>query len=346
MAAKGTDQMVGVARATFSLRMPLGTFLLVSAELFSAAHLHATSVVALIDQLQHRVVIAADCRVNKNQGSVSACKIIQDEGCTAAIAGLYHETSTDFHLQQFVHLACQEPGDLRTKADAFLRISQQPFEQAVKAIHTGRPADFAKTIANKPTEVVFAGIQDGGVALIVRGLVADSTGIISVERFESIAPTYSRMGYFIGLNGHIRRYLKAHPGWINEDYAELAPKLVHLEIQAHPDLAGLPISVLQIDNKGEVVWLAKGACDTANQTTLPRTYDPETRRGVAFAGSRRCRRKNSRAYSAERQALKVPARFRRGKPRNVCRRAGRVQSATANGMSIRTHLVRRYSVTG
>ena len=256
----GTRQVLGVERAMFSLRKPLRTFLLVSAELFSAAHLQATSVVALIDQ--HRLVIAADCRVNKNEGSVLACKIIQDDGCTAAMAGLYHEASTDFHLQQFVHLACQEAGDLRTKGDAFLRMSQQPYEQAVKAIRTGRPADFAKTIANKPTEVVFGGIQDGRVALIVRGLVADSTGKVSVERFESIAPIYSRAGYFIGLNGHIRRYLKAHPGWITQDYAELAPQLVNLEIEAHPDLAGLPISVLQIDNKGEVAWLVKGACNT------------------------------------------------------------------------------------
>lgn len=245
----------------FSLRMPLGTFLLVSAELFSAAHLHATSVVALIDQLQHRVVIAADCRVNKNEGSLSACKIVQDEGCTAAIAGLYLETSTDFHLRQFVHLACQEPGDLRTKGDAFLRMSQQPYEQAVKAIRTGRPADFAKAIANKPTEVIFAGIQDGELGLIVRGLVADSTGKIRVERFESTAPSYGRIGFFIGLNGQIRSYIKSHPDWGKEDYTKLAPRFVELEIKAHPDLAGLPISTLQIDNKGNVVWLAKGACD-------------------------------------------------------------------------------------
>jgi hypothetical protein len=246
----------------FSLKKPLGTFLLVSVQLFSAAHLHATSVVALIDQLQHRLVIAADCRVNKNEGSVSACKIIQDEGCTAAMAGLYHETSTDFHLQQLVHLACHAPGDLRAKADAFLQMSRQPFGRAVRAIREGRPADFAKTIANKPTEVVFAGIQDGKVALIVRGLVADSTGKISVERLESTTPRYSRLGYFVGLNGHIRRYLRAHPEWIKRDYSELAPRLVQLEIEAHPDLAGPPISEVQIDKDGHVHWLDKGACDS------------------------------------------------------------------------------------
>jgi hypothetical protein len=36
---------------------------------------------------------------------------------------------------------------------------------------------------------------------------------------------------------------------------------MELEIEAHPDLAGLPVSALEIDNKGVVVWLEKGACD-------------------------------------------------------------------------------------
>ena len=46
-----------------------------------------------------------------------------------------------------------------------------------------------------------------------------------------------------------------------DDYAKLAPRFVELEIEAHPDLAGLPVSALEIDNKGVVVWLAKGVCD-------------------------------------------------------------------------------------
>jgi len=140
-------------------------------------------------------------------------------------------------------------------------MARKPYEQAVRKMRETQPRDFAKTIANKPTEVIFAGIQDGEPGLIVRGLEADATGKIRVERFESTAPGYARIGYFIGLNGHIRSYIRAHPDWAKEDYAKLAPRFVELEIAAHPDLAGLPVSALQIDNKGEVVWLAKGACD-------------------------------------------------------------------------------------
>jgi hypothetical protein len=45
------------------------------------------------------------------------------------------------------------------------------------------------------------------------------------------------------------------------DYSRLAPQFVEMEIKAHPDLAGLPISELQIDNRGNIIWLANGACD-------------------------------------------------------------------------------------
>jgi hypothetical protein len=244
-----------------ALRIFLFVVLLFGSPSLFRTHLCATSVVALIDRANHRLVIAADCRVSRGIRPVSACKIIQEPGCTTAMAGLYEERNSEFHLREYIHAACQEPGDLRAKAEAFVRMAQKPYERTVKWMRESQPADFVKTMTNKPTEVVFAGIQDGEPGLIVRGLETDAAGKIRIERFESTAPSYARIGYFIGLNGHIRAYIKSHPGWGEEDYTKLAPKFVELEIEAHPDLAALPVSALQIDNKGDVVWLDKGACD-------------------------------------------------------------------------------------
>jgi hypothetical protein len=229
--------------------------------LFSPAMASATSVVALVDILNHRVVIAADCRVNRQFGSLSECKIVDEPGCTVAMAGLYEEKTTAFHLRQLIDTACRYPGDLRAKAEAFLRFSKIPYERAVRYIRKSDRGDFARTIANKPTELVFAGIQDGNVALIVRGLVADSAGKISVERFESVGPSYARAGYFLGLNGLIRAHVKAHPDWAKQDYIKLAQQFVEMEIEAHPDLAGPPISELEIDKQANIHWLNEGACD-------------------------------------------------------------------------------------
>jgi hypothetical protein len=242
-------------------RLILCAVLLFGSPSLFRTHLYATSVVALIDRVNHRLVIAADCRVSRGVRPVSACKIIEEPGCLVAMAGLYEERNSEFRLREYIHAACQEPGDLRSKAEAFLRMARSPYERAIRRLREAQPLDFLKTMANKPTEVVFAGIQDGEPGLIVRGLETDATGKIRIERFESTAPSYARIGYFIGLNGHIRAYIKAHPEWGKEDYTKLAPRFVQLEIEAHPDLAGLPVSALQIDNKGDVVWLDKGACD-------------------------------------------------------------------------------------
>jgi hypothetical protein len=236
--------------------------ILMTGIIFLPALADATSVVALVDNVNHRVVIATDCRVNRQLASLSQCKIIDKPGCTVAMAGLYEEKTTAFHLRQLAEAACRYPGDLRARADAFLRLSSIPYERAIRHIHDADPDDFGRTVENKATEVIFAGIQNGQIALIVRGLMVNSAGRVSVERSESTAPSYSRVGYFLGLNGHIRAHVKSHPDWAKGDYVKLAHRFVEMEVEAHPDLAGPPISELEIDREGHVHWLDKGACDS------------------------------------------------------------------------------------
>src|SRR5438874_1136943 len=55
---------------------------LTTGTLFLPAVTAATSVVALIDNTNHRVVIAADCRVNRQLASLSQCKIIDKPAST------------------------------------------------------------------------------------------------------------------------------------------------------------------------------------------------------------------------------------------------------------------------
>jgi len=251
---------------------PLRLVLVASSILLCSLSIRATSVVALLDSKNDSVVIAADCRVNRTVDSLSECKIIDKPGCTVAIAGLYREKTTAFDLRKLVDAACQYPGDLRAKAEAFLRISRIPYERAVRHIRNVEGGNFGRTAERNATEVIFAGIQDGHVALIVRGLLADSAGRISFERFESVAPSYTRAGYFLGLNGHIRAHVNSHPDWMKEDHVGLAHRFVEMEMEAHPDSAGPPISEVQIDKDGHVHWLDKGACES-------RPTDP-TARGI------------------------------------------------------------------
>lgn len=228
--------------------------------LVSPGSIYATSVVALIDRANNRLVIAADCRVDRDSGPTSECKIIDEPGCIVAIAGLYAEKSSGFELRALVRRACNDPGNLQSKAERFVEAARAPYEAAIRRIREVSPQDFVRTTANQPTEVIFAGVQDGKVALVVRGFIADSQALVIVERYDNVGPENSGLGYFLGLNKQIRAYVSSHPNWKKIGYPKAARRFVQMEIQAHPDLASPPISEVEIDGKGSVKWLSLGAC--------------------------------------------------------------------------------------
>jgi hypothetical protein len=177
--------------------------LLLGVFLFFSIDLKATSIVALIDHTHHRLVIATDCRVNRQSDAVSQCKIVEEPGCSVAIAGLYQEPATHFNLRELARMACRQPGDLRAKADSFLRLAKSPYEKAVQHSRETNPGDFHKTLENKATEVVFAGLQEGHLVLFVRGFVADSVGKVAPEFYDDLDTVNEQIGYFLGLNDHI-----------------------------------------------------------------------------------------------------------------------------------------------
>ena len=242
------------------LRFLIGV-LLIDCLLLASPTLEATSVVALFDRAQNRLVIATDCLVNRTSGYTKRCKIINIPGCFVAIAGLSEEPVTGFQLREIVRNACRSNGSLRDKAEAFLRISREPYQRAVMSLRGTQRERPSPALGNDRMEAVFAGLQDGHIALFVRGLAADPSGNLSVERYESSAPSHRRVGFFLGLNKHIRSYISAHPDWEQQDFAELATQFVQLEIDAHPKLAGPPISEFELDKDGNGRWLARGACD-------------------------------------------------------------------------------------
>jgi hypothetical protein len=229
---------------------------------FLPATATATSVVALIDKGNHSVVIAADCRVNRPGSWVSECKILEEPGCTVAIAGLYRESATVFNLRELVAAACRYPGDLREKAEAFLQLSKKPYEAAVQHIRNADPREFRQMIVDKPTEVIFGGLFRGHLALFVRGIVSDSNGKIRMERYESSDASGSPIGYFAGLNRDIQQEVEHDSQWVRQGYREAARRFVEKQISANPDLAGPPISELEIDSRGAVHWISRGACES------------------------------------------------------------------------------------
>src|ERR1700758_1128045 len=84
----------------------------------------ATTVVALLDHPHHRIVLADDGMVGQYYAGTTqpTCKLIVMPDCAFAMAGLLAKPQPYFRLQELGTSACEAPGSLREKADAFLNL--------------------------------------------------------------------------------------------------------------------------------------------------------------------------------------------------------------------------------
>lgn len=234
----------------------------------------ATTVVALIDKRHHRVVLAADSLVGRYYAKTTSqdCKLIVEPDCAFAMAGFLDKPDPYFHLQDLGEAACQLQGTLKEQADGFLEIAKDPVESIAQYLHDNEPQFYNDTFSKNGGEfsvVVFVGEENGKAVAYARGFKVASDG--SVTAFSNDITGTGASGFFAGATDHIATYLKATPKWPHMDTVSLARTLVGLEIAAHPDEVGPPITILTVDRKGKQKWISQGICGVppAAQPTNP-----------------------------------------------------------------------------
>lgn len=228
----------------------------------------ATTVVALIDQHHHRVIVAADSLlVYKVAGtSTQTCKIIAKQGCTFGMAGLFYKEYPVFHLQELAEQACGLPGDLRHKADGFLDIAKDPVMTVAQYLQQNEPQFYGELTSSNGGEliiVVFAGTEAGSASIFARGYKLDSNGGITPVSLD--VSEGNGLGFFGGANGQIASYLKTHSNWQQGDKVGAARKFVQMEIAAHPEWVGPPVSVVTINRLDQLKWINPGVCEVPAQ---------------------------------------------------------------------------------
>ena len=257
--------------------MVVHTWCVISVLLF-AASASATSVLALIDKKHHRVVLAADSLLVFTRAGKTAevCKIIAQPGCTFMMAGLFDKEYPVFHLKELAEQACALPGDLAHRADAFLDIAKDPVTEVASYLRQNEPQFYAETVSRNGGEfviVAFAGTQNGKSVIFARGFKLGSDGSI-VPLNRNVTEDNAGIGFFAGSNEHIAAYVTANKKWQKMDRIAAARKFIQLEIDAHPDGVGPPISILTIDHLDRQKWVSPGVCtapinDQAGSKTNP-----------------------------------------------------------------------------
>jgi hypothetical protein len=218
-----------------------------------------TTVLAITDVRNHRIILAADSLVRHiDAPPENRCKIhVVTSDCAFAMVGMYTHDSPAFDLSELGESACRSGGDLKQRADNFLATAFPKVAEVVKALETTDPAYLKQRYEGKPViEVLFAGQQEQRPAVFTRGAILED----GVLKPEAISIPSERIHVFAGVNGHIQAYLRSHPGWDEEGAVNAALRLISLEAAAHPDLVGMPISIGAVESDGQFHWIQRGKC--------------------------------------------------------------------------------------
>ncbi len=232
-----------------------------------------TTVVALIDKKHHRVVLASDSlfRLTYAGTTFQECKIISQDGCSFAMAGLLNKKSPPLDIKELAEAACATPGDLNQKADAFMTQATDPVTTAADFLRANEPQFYGDIVTNNAGQLVmvaFAGAPKGNPSILVRGFKIDAKGGLTPLSYGVVAP--HDLGYFAGFTNNIAAYIKAHPQWVHMDKVAAARMFLELEIAAHPEGVGPPVSILTIDKHNRQKWISPGLC------TAPAAAEPAT----------------------------------------------------------------------
>jgi hypothetical protein len=223
----------------------------------------STTTIVLLDRSKNRIVLAADSliRIGKKRGR--ECKIVSNSNCTFLMAGIFSKPRPNFDLKKLAQSACEQPGDLRGKADAFLDTAGRPVMELVQYLHNEEPEYYMNNVATEKDfiVVIFVGTNQGQLAAFPRGYRVDKGGAVRSFKEEL---TYDKpetgAGFFGGSNAHVTAYVNAHPKWRTIDYTKAAKRFVQLEIDANPNEVGQPISVATVDWLGNLHWVEQGVC--------------------------------------------------------------------------------------
>jgi hypothetical protein len=243
------------------------------AAVLNAVPTFGTTVVALIDKKHHRVVIASDSllRLSYAGTTFQQCKLISQDGCSFAMAGLLNKETPPLHIKDLAEAACATPGDLRQKADAFMTLATDPVTTVADSLRANEPQFYDDMVVNSGGELVmvaFAGAQKGNPSIFVRGFKIDAKGRLTPVSYPVVAP--NDLGFFAGFTDKIAAYVKANPKWVKMDRVAAARMFLEMEIAAHPEGVGPPVSILTIDKHDRQKWISPGLC------TAPAASEPAT----------------------------------------------------------------------
>jgi len=244
-----------------------------------APPIFGTLVVGVIDDNHHRVLIAADSKVVWNEGTSRSfithrCKIGGRANCLFLTAG-FAQLERVFDSMAMAKQACGTPSaSLKDKVKIFYTTLNPGIAAGLHYIETTAPEAYRKEYVGKEVfNTLFVGMQNKQLQFYVYSIQLGEDGNTASPRLVWANANQSEVPmYLAGTNAEVIEYRRRHPVSKTTDFVKEIKKWFAVEIAAHPELVGPPISLLEIRHDESAGspdaitsrWLERGACSDAD----------------------------------------------------------------------------------
>jgi hypothetical protein len=217
-------------------------------------------------------ILAADCiEAHRNGSQSAACKIGASNGLAVTLAGMVSDGNTGLDLMTVASSAMAKSDSPLKAADHFAGIAIQEIARSLDRQRTEAFEMWRNRLGGVLARAVFAGVQGGNAALVVRTIEVSSEGLVKDLGSEVIVSQANpRVLVFCEKAAELMR---SDPSLKSLDPGRVALRLVQAAVATHDDgprAEHAPnVTVIRVGKNG-VKWLNRGACSAEAGVAKPR----------------------------------------------------------------------------
>jgi len=226
--------------------------------LAASERLPATCTVAIAGR--DFAILAADCIEDRDGSHPAACKVFTSHGLAVTLAGMVFDGNTGLDLATVATTAMAQSDSPLGAAERFAAIALPQLARSLERQRAEAWEMWHNRLGGVVVRAIFAGVEGGKVALVVRMIEVSSEGLVKDLGSELIVSNASPRVRVFCEKAAAR--MRSDPSFKSVEPGRLAFELIHAAV-ATPDATraekSLDVSVIRVAKNG-VKWLNFGAC--------------------------------------------------------------------------------------
>lgn len=216
-------------------------------------------------------ILAADCIETHRDGSQSAaCKISTGNGLAVTLAGMVSDGNTGLDLMAVATSAMAKSDSPLEAAEHFAAIAIQEIARSLDRQRTEASEMWRNRLGGVLARAVFAGVQGGKAALVVRTIEVSSKGLV-VDLGSEVIVSQAKPRVLVYCE-KAAELLRSDSSLLKSaDPGRVALQLVHGAVAIPGGTRAenaLYVTVIRVGQNG-VKWLNRGACADEARTSKP-----------------------------------------------------------------------------